>query len=155
MDSMQILQLWDFSEPVCKALSNRYVIARITTCKKMYCDEDDSLLHMPLLSGWAPQAYSFDTLMSLDVWLHHSQRWCTGRTAGQDGKPGLGRVLTDGTCSGLRRIHLSGLMLKDHLTDRYSSAILQLDLQCRMYLHIMPCCIVIKLPAWVKSLLDC
>ena len=42
------------------------------------------------------------------------------RTAGQDGKPGLGRVLTDGTCSGLRRIHLSGLMLKDHLTDRYS-----------------------------------
>ncbi|DBA89266.1 hypothetical protein WJX77_010917 [Trebouxia sp. C0004] len=43
--------------------------------------------------------------------------------AGPDGQPGLGRVLTDGTCSGLRRIHLSGLMLKDHLTDSYFEAL--------------------------------
>lgn len=43
---------------------------------------------------------------------------CCRTAAGQDGQPGIGRVLTDGTCSGLRRIHLSGLMLKDHLTDR-------------------------------------
>ena len=59
--------------------------------------------------------------------FYHDNLWllnllgCGGccRTAGgQDGQPGVGRVLTDGTCSGLRRIHLSGLMLKDHLTDR-------------------------------------
>lgn len=45
------------------------------------------------------------------------------RNAGQDGKVGLGRVLTDGTCPGLRRIHLSGLMLTDHLTDSYFEAL--------------------------------
>ncbi|KAL3139454.1 hypothetical protein ABBQ38_003784 [Trebouxia sp. C0009 RCD-2024] len=41
----------------------------------------------------------------------------------EDGTAGLGRVVTDGTCPGLRRIHLSGLMLADHLTDSYFEAL--------------------------------
>ncbi|KAL3160591.1 hypothetical protein ABBQ32_010523 [Trebouxia sp. C0010 RCD-2024] len=40
------------------------------------------------------------------------------RASREDGTAGLGRVVTDGSCPGLRRIHLSGLMLADHLTDR-------------------------------------
>lgn len=52
-----------------------------------------------------------------NVKIVHIRGWC--RSSREDGKAGLGRVVTDGTCPSLKRIHLSGLMLTDHLTDRW------------------------------------